>query len=235
VSDSFRQATISFQNAHELNIEIEMLVHKPHKWTAETPNLYHLLLTLRNSANEVIEVIPTKVGFRQVELKDGLIQVNGVPIMLKGVNRHEHHPDLGRAVPVDTMIEDIKLMKQNNINAVRTAHYPTDPRFYDLCDEYGLYVIDENDLECHGFILTGNIHQLSDDPEWEHTYLDRMKRMVERDKNHPSIIIWSLGNESGFGQNHIAMAKWTKQRDSSRLIHYEGETRSIMENSSNNA
>ncbi|WP_249869129.1 glycoside hydrolase family 2 TIM barrel-domain containing protein [Oceanobacillus saliphilus] len=217
----------------KIHLSASIPLTSPKKWTAETPYLYHLLILFKDGNDNVLEVIPTKVGFRQVELKDGLIQVNGVPILFKGVNRHEHHPDLGRAVPIDWMRKDIELMKQHNINAVRTAHYTNDPRFYDLCDEYGLYVIDEADLETHGFSLIGNIDQLSDDPDWEDAYLDRMKRMVERDKNHPSIIIWSLGNESGFGQNLIKMSEWTKQRDDTRLIHYEGETRAIMTTSNN--
>ncbi|WP_284036854.1 beta-galactosidase subunit alpha [Neobacillus sp. 114] len=218
----------------ESSLNMTIPISSPNKWTAETPYLYHLLITLKDENGEVIEVIPAKIGFRQVELRDGLIQVNGVPILFKGVNRHDHHPDLGRAVPIDWIEKDIKLMKQHNINAVRTAHYPNDPRFYDLCDEYGLYVIDETDLETHGFDRIGNIHQLSQDQEWKEAYVDRMKRMVERDKNHPSIIIWSLGNESGFGENHIQMAKWTKLKDPTRLIHYEGETRFIMTESNHN-
>ncbi|RDW20713.1 glycoside hydrolase family 2 TIM barrel-domain containing protein [Oceanobacillus chungangensis] len=224
---------LQLSDMREIEKTINIPVSNPNKWTAETPYLYHLLITLMDENGEVIEVIPTKVGFRQVELKDGLIKVNGMPIMFKGVNRHEHHPDLGRAVPIDWMEKDIKLMKQNNINAVRTAHYPDNPRFYDFCDEYGLYVIDETDIECHGFVLTGNAHQLSDDSDWQEAYVNRMKRMVERDKNHPSIIIWSLGNESGFGQNHLEMSKWAKQKDPTRLIHYEGETRFIMEKTNN--
>ncbi|MDN4524162.1 glycoside hydrolase family 2 TIM barrel-domain containing protein [Fictibacillus fluitans] len=212
----------------EARLSISLPVENPEKWSAESPYLYHLLMTLKDEQGNTIEVISSKTGFRSVELKDGLFLVNGVPIKLKGVNRHDHHPDFGRAVPLEWMIEDVRLMKTHNINAVRTSHYPNDPKFYDLCDEYGLYVIDEADLECHGFVFTDNMHQLSEDSDWQEAYMDRMRRMVERDKNHPSIIMWSLGNESGFGQNHVAMAEWAKQRDPSRLVHYEGEVREIM-------
>ncbi|MCP3028583.1 glycoside hydrolase family 2 TIM barrel-domain containing protein [Halobacillus sp. A5] len=205
-------------------------IPNPGKWSAEDPYLYKLLLSLKKG--KAAEVIPVNVGFRTVELKDGLFLVNGKAIKLKGVNRHDHHPDFGRAVPFEWMEEDVKLMKQYNINAVRTAHYPNDPRFYDLCDQYGLYVIDEADLETHGFEVIGNWDQLSDDPDWEDAYLDRMKRMVARDKNHPSIIMWSLGNESGFGRNHVAMADWAKDYDDTRLIHYEGECRAITRSES---
>nr|WP_087974253.1 glycoside hydrolase family 2 TIM barrel-domain containing protein [Oceanobacillus rekensis] len=232
VKTAKQELTFNGEKDHEQSISMD--ITSPLKWTAETPYLYHLLITLKDETGEIVEAIPSKMGFRQVELKDGLIQINGVPIMFKGVNRHEHHPDLGRAVPIDWMEKDIQLMKQHNINAVRTAHYPDDPRFYDLCNEYGLYVIDETDIECHGFTRIGDPHQLSEDPDWKDAYIDRMKRMVERDKNHPSIIIWSLGNESGFGQNHLDMAKWAKQYDPTRLIHYEGETRFIMEESNHN-
>ncbi|MGP6139880.1 glycoside hydrolase family 2 TIM barrel-domain containing protein [Jeotgalibaca sp. A127] len=207
-------------------------VENPEKWTAETPYLYHLILTLKKN-DHIVEVIPQKVGFRMVELKDGLIQINGQPIMFRGVNRHEDNPDYGRAINFDWMVKDVQLMKQYNINAVRTAHYPADPRFYALCDEYGLYVIDETDIETHGFDIIGKWNQLSDSLEWQPAYLDRMERMVERDKNHPSVIIWSLGNESGFGQNHVAMYDWAKKRDDTRLIHYEGETRDILTRTNN--
>jgi beta-galactosidase/evolved beta-galactosidase subunit alpha len=203
-------------------------VESPQQWSAESSYLYHVVHILRDSNGQMVEAIPTRVGFRKVELVGGLVLINGLPIKFKGVNRHDHHPDLGRAVPYESMVEDIKLMKQHNINAVRTSHYPNDPRFYDLCDEYGLYVIDEADLECHGFEVIGNVDQISDDPEWEAAYIDRIQRMVERDKNHPSVVMWSLGNESGFGQNHISMYKWAKDRDSSRLVHYERECKNIM-------
>lgn len=214
-------ATVSIAAGQESVIDVDQPVSNPNKWTAETPYLYTLLIRLKDAASRVIHVGATRVGFRAVEMLNGNLCVNGVPIMIKGVNRHEFHPDLGRTVPWDTMLEDVLIIKQHNLNAVRTAHYPNDPRFYDLCDEYGLYVMDEADLETHGFESVGNRSQLSADPEWEHAYLDRMIGMVERDKNHPSIIMWSLGNEAGFGRNHVVMEQWTRQADPTRPIHYE--------------
>lgn len=204
-------------------ITTKIPVNKPNKWSAETPYLYDLLIILKDCNDNVLEVVPTKVGFRTIKVENGNFLVNGVPITLKGVNRHEVHPDLGRAVPFHAMEEDVILMKKHNINAVRTAHYPNHPRFYELCDKYGLYVIDETDLECHGFELLGDISEISVDPKWEKAYVDRIERMVERDKNHPSIIMWSLGNESGFGSNFKAMADWCHNRDCTRLVHYEGD------------
>ncbi|MCD6520414.1 MAG: DUF4981 domain-containing protein, partial [Anaerolineae bacterium] len=156
-----------------------------------------------------------RVGFRQVELKDGLIHVNGVPIYLKGVNRHDHDPDRGKAVTRESMLQDILLMKRFNFNAVRTSHYPNDPYWLDLCDEYGLYVFDEANIESHGVW-----DRLTKDPEWKLAFLERGIRMVERDKNHPSVIVWSLGNESGYGPNHDALADWIHQHDPTRLVHY---------------
>lgn len=211
-------------------VVLKKTVQEPLQWTAETPYLYDLYFSLSNEQDR-LTVIPQKVGFRDVRLEDGLIKVNGKPILFKGVNRHEFHPDLGRYVPLDVMEQDIKLMKAHNINAVRTSHYPSDPRFYDLCDAYGLYVIDETDIETHGFVFVNDWDRLSDSSEWTEAYVDRIKRMVERDKNHPSVIIWSLGNESGFGKNHLAMADWARSRDVTRLLHYEGETRYILERS----
>ncbi|GEK89429.1 glycoside hydrolase family 2 TIM barrel-domain containing protein [Alkalibacterium putridalgicola] len=212
------------------SVEFSKTVETPVKWSAEDPTLHHLLFTIEDNGN-VLEVVPQRIGFRQVELKDGLIKVNGQRILFKGVNRHEFHPEHGRAVPLDVMEQHLKLMKQHNINAVRTSHYPSDPRFYDLCDEYGFYVIDETDLETHGFTLINDLDQLSDNKDWQKNYIDRIKRMVERDKNHPAVIIWSLGNESGFGQNHLAMAEWARGRDETRLLHYEGETIRILDES----
>ncbi|MCC5895633.1 MAG: DUF4981 domain-containing protein [Alkalibacterium sp.] len=205
-------------------------IEHPKQWSAEAPHLYDLYLQLGDDTG-VMSVIPQKVGFREIKLSNGLIQVNGKPVLFKGVNRHEFHPDLGRYVPYSTMIEDIKLMKSHNINAVRTSHYPSDPRFYDLCDQYGLYVIDETDIETHGFVFVDDWDRLSDSEDWTEAYVDRIKRMVERDKNHPSVLIWSLGNESGFGKNHLKMAEWARNRDDTRVLHYEGETRYLLEQS----
>ncbi|WP_036662608.1 glycoside hydrolase family 2 TIM barrel-domain containing protein [Paenibacillus sp. FSL H8-457] len=201
------------------NFEIE--VAGPDLWSAESPALYHLVITLLDNQGETLETVAQRVGFRSIEVKDGQLLVNGRAILLKGVNRHDHHPDTGRTVTLSTMLEDIRLMKQHNINAVRTAHYPNDPRFYELCDVYGLYVMEETDLETHGFEPLGNISRLSDDPDWKEAYVDRVRRMVERDKNHPSVLFWSLGNESGFGCNFRAMAEWCREHDPTRLIHYE--------------
>lgn len=221
------EKSISIGVNEETQIQIEETIANPNQWSADDPYLYHLLLTLTDETGEVVEVIAQKVGFRSVELKDGLILINGKAIKFKGVNRHDDHPDLGHAVQVEHMKQDIIMMKQSNMNAVRTAHYPNDPRFYDLCDEYGLYVIDEADIETHGFNLgysdMEKWSELSRDPDWQAAYLDRMERMVERDKNFSSIIMWSLGNESGYGANHDAMYDWAKERDPGRLVHYEGE------------
>ncbi|OGV52043.1 MAG: hypothetical protein A2017_03570, partial [Lentisphaerae bacterium GWF2_44_16] len=199
------------------NIEVE----KPEHWTAETPYLYKVLVTIKDSSGNVVSAKSVRTGFRNIEIKNGVMMVNGRRILVRGVNRHDSHPDEGRAVPYETILKDILLMKQHNINTVRTSHYPNAPEFYDLCDEYGLYVIAEADLETHGTGRTSNPLMISDNPEWEDVYLDRMKRMVESYKNHPSIIIWSLGNESFFGRNHKSMAEWTRSRDKTRLIHYD--------------
>ncbi|SEB48905.1 glycoside hydrolase family 2 TIM barrel-domain containing protein [Paenibacillus sp. GP183] len=206
----------------EAAFQMRLSVENPRKWSAEEPFLYTLLLMLSNDQKTITEVVCLHIGFRSVEIKDRMLLVNGVPIKIKGVNRHDTHPDLGHTVPYETMLKDITLMKQHNINAVRTAHYPNDPRWLDLCDRYGLYVIDEADLECHGFQLTGDLNRLSSDPAWKEAYIDRGIRTVERDKNHPSIIMWSLGNESGYGENFAAMAEWMRKCDPTRPIHYEG-------------
>ena len=200
----------------------------PKKWTAETPYLYRLYIELAN------ETYCVPVGIKQVEIKDSIFLVNGAPIKVQGVNRHDTHPDTGYTVTVDDMIKDILLMKQHNINAVRTAHYPNDPRFLELCDRYGLYVISETDLETHGMESLNrdffdmesrrkNANRLTNQTDWEPQYVDRMKRMVERDKNHPSVIMWSLGNESGSGSNHRTMATWVHENYPGIPVHFESE------------
>ncbi|MGW7129054.1 glycoside hydrolase family 2 TIM barrel-domain containing protein [Streptomyces bobili] len=186
-------------------------------WSAETPRLYDGELVTEG------ERIPLRIGFRTVSLEDGLIKVNGTAVLFKGVNRHEWHPVRGRALDLETMREDVLLMKRHNINAVRTSHYPPHPAFLGLCDEYGLWVIDECDLETHGFVEQDWRDNPVDDDRWTPALLDRAARMVERDKNHPSVVIWSLGNEAGTGRGLTAMAEWIHGRDTSRLVHYEGD------------
>ncbi len=203
----------------ERNVAVASPVADPEKWSAEHPYLYTLLVTLSDAQGEVLQVERVRVGFRQIEVRDGRIHVNGVPLILRGVNRHEHDPDTGHTVSVESMVEDILLMKRFNVNAVRTSHYPDDARWYDLCDEYGLYVIDEANIETHGVV-----GKLTNDPDWAAAFMERGMRMVQRDKNHPSVIIWSLGNESGSGPNHAALSGWIHEYDPTRLVHYEGAT-----------
>ncbi len=196
---------------------LEAKIKNPAKWTAETPNLYTLVLTLNDQNGNMIEADRCQVGFRKIEIRDGQLLVNGQPIRLRGVNRHEIDPDTGHAISEARMLQDITLMKQANINAVRTCHYPDDPRWYDLCDRYGLYVLDEANICTHG---TRGL--LANDPDWTGAFLDRAQRLAERDKNHPSVIIWSMGNESGYGPNFAAMSGWLHEFDPTRPVHYEG-------------
>ncbi|UCG01475.1 MAG: DUF4981 domain-containing protein [Candidatus Heimdallarchaeota archaeon] len=195
-------------------------VEEPTKWSAEIPYLYSCVLSLLDSSGKVIEVVSCKIGFRKVEIKDAQLLINGKSVLIKGVNRHEHDPLTGRTVSEELMIKDIQIMKQFNINAVRTSHYPNNPKWYDLCDEYGIYVVDEANIESHGMGYDLNT-TLGNNPDWKDAHLDRTIRMVERDKNHPSVIIWSLGNEAGDGVNFTATYKWIQKRDPSRPIHYE--------------
>ncbi|MFW5726124.1 MAG: glycoside hydrolase family 2 TIM barrel-domain containing protein, partial [Bacteroidota bacterium] len=204
------------QSAHRFDL-IKMGVPDPLKWTAETPNLYTIVFTLKDDRGRAVEYRSTRIGFRKLEIIDGEFFVNGRPVLLFGVNRHDHNQYNGKVVSEENMRKDVELMKQFNLNAVRTSHYPNDPRFLELCDEYGLYVIDEANIETHQI---GS--QLSHRPEWGLAHLERAQRMVLRDKNHPSIIFWSLGNESGSGPNHAAMSAWIKEYDPTRFIHYEG-------------
>ncbi|HEY6914002.1 MAG TPA: glycoside hydrolase family 2 TIM barrel-domain containing protein, partial [Paludibacter sp.] len=192
-------------------------IKNPLKWTAETPNLYTLNITLEDSTGKIVERVRQRIGFRSVEIKDGQMLVNGKPIRLRGVNRHEHDPKLGKVMTEALMLKDILLMKQANINAVRTCHYPNVTRWYELCDSLGLYVMDEADIEEHG--LRG---KLASDPDWALAFLDRAIRMAERDKNYPSVVMWSMGNEAGYGPNFAAISAWLKDFDPTRPIHYEG-------------
>nr|WP_246310265.1 glycoside hydrolase family 2 TIM barrel-domain containing protein [Halobaculum halophilum] len=219
VAESNDTATV--ESGGTVAVTFSTTVDDPALWSAETPTCYTLLVALADGDGSVTEVVPETIGFRQVGITDGQFRINGEAVTIRGVNRHDFHPDRGRAVPIETMREDVEMMKRHNINAVRTAHYPNDTRFYDLCDEYGLYVLDETDIECHGMELADDTVHISDDPDWEATYVDRMVRMIERDKNHPSVVIWSLGNESGFGAHHETMADVTRERDPTRPIHYE--------------
>ena len=192
-------------------------IKAPHRWTAETPYLYTLNLTLQDASGNSLEKVTSKVGFRSVEVRHGLVLVNGRPIRFRGVNRHEHDPYTARVMTEERMLQDVLLMKKANINAVRTAHYPNHPRFYELCDSLGLYVMDEADIEEHG--LRGMLASTSD---WHAAFLDRAIRMAERDKNHACIVFWSMGNESGYGPNFAAISAWLKDFDPTRPIHYEG-------------
>ena len=232
------ESTLQVRGSRRVTTQIP--VTAPQKWTAESPRLYHLIIRFGD------QIISQKVGFRKVEIKDGLIVVNGRRIVFRGTNRHEHHPTMGRAVPYEFLRRDLVLMKRHNINAIRTSHQPSDSRLYDLADELGFWVMDEADLECHGFdtvherslpeserhksfeekkaITYGNAGKwLSDNQEWEDAYVDRAKHLVHRDKNHPSVVMWSLGNEAFYGRNFQAMYDWIKMCDNSRPIHYEGD------------
>ncbi len=200
-------------------VEARRNVPQPRKWSAETPDLYRLVLELRDRSGKTIEAVPVRVGFRTSEVRNGRFLVNGVPVLLKGVNRHEHDPRTGHVISRASMVKDIELMKLSNINAVRTCHYPDDPYWYDLCDEYGIYLVDEANVESHGMGYGGR--SLAKDPVWGPAHLDRMKRMLERDKNHPSVVIWSMGNEAGDGVNFEEVYRWTKRRDPSRPVQYE--------------
>lgn len=201
---------------------IDEVIADVNHWTAETPYLYKLFMTVEDNG-QIVEVIPQNVGFRNIRLNGETFLVNGVAIKFKGVNRHDYSPQNGRVVSREEIEKDIILMKQFNINAIRTSHYPNSYYLYDLCDEYGMYLIAETDLECHGFELTGDYKWITDDPSWELAYVSRMTRMIERDKNHPAIIFWSLGNESAFGCNFRKMTDVAHEMDPTRLVHYEGD------------
>jgi beta-galactosidase len=202
-----------------VNVTLFTKVMNPEIWSAETPNLYTVVFVLKKGV-KAIEVLNGKTGFRKVEVKNGQFLVNGKAVLIKGVNRHEHDEYTGHVISKELMKEDVKLLKQNNINAVRTSHYPNDPYWYELCDEYGIYLIDEANIESHGMGYNPG-RTLGNNPEWKLAHLERVKRMVERDKNHPSVIIWSMGNEAGDGFNFDTLSAWKHKHDSSRPVHYE--------------
>jgi len=219
-SEILMSETFTIKSNTEHLMELQAKINNPKKWTDETPYLYDLILKLESSKDQIIEVEHCKIGFRKIEINEkGCFLINGKSIIFKGVNRHEHDPGHGRAIPYSRMVEDIVLMKRNNINSVRTSHYPNHPRWYDLCDQYGIYIIDECNLESHELRTTLPASL----PEWTKVCVDRMVSMVERDKNHPSVVIWSLGNESGMGENFKIMKDETLKIDTSRPIHYEGD------------
>ena len=212
-------ATGPLPAGREATLDASGPVRSPGLWTAETPTLYTLLLEHRDATGRVQEVVATRIGFREVEIRGGQLLVNGVAVTFKGANRHEFDPDTGRVVPRERMLEDIRLLKQNNFNAVRTSHYPNDPLWLDLCDEYGIYLVDEANVESHE--LWEKKIYIGDDPAWTGAFVARGTAMVERDKNHPSVVLWSLGNETGLGRNLDAMYAAMKAIDSTRPIHYE--------------
>lgn len=212
--------TAAGEGSPDNTVRFSFPIFRPLPWSAETPNLYTLIVELKDSDGKAIEVTTTRLGFKRVEVCEREMLINGKPVIIHGVNRHDHDPLTGKTVSHETMIQDILLLKQFNFNAVRTAHYPNDPEWYDLCDEYGLYVMDEANIEAHDYY-----DQLCRDPRWTAAFMDRAQRMVLRDKNHASIFCWSLGNETGYGENHDACAGWIRLYDPTRILHYEGVSR----------
>ncbi|HHE5700194.1 TPA: beta-galactosidase [Citrobacter amalonaticus] len=215
----FGSEIIDERGAYGDRTTLRLNVDNPSLWSAETPHLYRAVVQLHTADGTLIEAEACDVGFRRVSIENGLLLLNGKPLLIRGTNRHEHHPENGQVMDEETMVQDIILMKQNNFNAVRCSHYPNHPRWYTLCDRYGLYVVDEANIETHGMVP---MNRLSDDPTWLPAMSQRVTRMVQRDRNHPSIIIWSLGNESGHGANHDALYRWLKSEDPSRPVQYEG-------------
>ena len=220
-SENKELAAAELELSEEVELNFKDLAVK--KWTAESPFLYQLEISIYDADGNLRDQLKDQLGFRKIEIKNGKILLNGKQLMFRGVNRHEFNQDRGRTITKEEMLEDVLMMKKHNINAVRTAHYPDLPYFYQLCDQYGLYVIDEADLECHGFELTSDYKMITADQSWEKAFVDRMERLVERDKNRASVIIWSLGNESEYGSNFAAMADYAKKADPTRPLHYEGD------------
>lgn len=215
-----KQISASTIKTKGTKLSFETTVDKPELWSAEIPNLYQMVFVLKSGTGEILEVVGTPFGFRKIEVKDSQLWVNGKSVLLKGVNRHDLNPANGRYIPYESMLQDVKLFKQFNINTVRTSHYPNHPDFYKLCDRYGIYVVSEADLETHGFGYDEG--SLGHEPEWEKGHVDRVVAMVEAFKNHPAIIIWSLGNEAGKGVNFFACRKAALALDATRPVHYQG-------------
>ncbi|KAK1279060.1 hypothetical protein QJS04_geneDACA016592 [Acorus gramineus] len=214
---TFPKKVLGFHGYH-----LKGKLEKPKLWSAEHPNLYTLVLSLKDASGQLVDCESCQVGIRNISQAPKQMLFNGHPIIIRGVNRHEHHPRLGKTNLEACMIKDLILMKQYNFNAVRNSHYPQHPRWYELCDLFGIYMIDEANIETHGFDLSSQFKHPSLEPSWASSMLDRVIGMVERDKNHTCIISWSLGNESGYGPNHSALAGWIRGKDPSRLVHYEG-------------
>ena len=221
---SGKQVFILSSDVHDGKVKASVNVTNPHKWSAEDPYLYSLYMTLYGQDGKELETVSQKVGFRSVEIRDRQLLVNGQPVLIKGADRHEMDPEGGYVVPVSRMVQDIQIMKQMNINAVRTSHYPDDPRWYDLCDEYGIYLVAEANVEGHGMMY--GREQLSRNPDYALTHMERNQANVITYRNHPSIIVWSMGNETGDGQNFVDCYKWIKAYDTTRPVQYEGATNS---------
>lgn len=221
ISGSYRSDYYSCDGAAKVN--------KPSLWSPEEPNLYTVVITLKDGKGKAIEHTSCRTGFRRVEIKKGDLLINGKPLYIKGVNRHDHDPDTGKFVSRENMIKEILLLKQFNFNSVRTCHYPNDTMWYDLCDEYGILVLDEANIENHA-----NYQTMCRDNRWAKPYFERIQRMVLRDKNHPCIFGWSLGNESGYGENHDRAADWVRAYDSTRILHNEGGVKEAWHQGSNN-
>ena len=209
----------SFRNSHN-RLETKCSLARVKAWSPEEPHLYRAILSLKDERGNLLDLRTYKVGFKSVRVGNRELLINGKPIYIKGVNRHDHDPDSGKTVSREAMIKEIELLKQFNFNAVRTAHYPNDPMWYDLCDEFGILVLDEANFECHD-----NYHMLCRDPRWSDSIFERVQRMVLRDRNHPCVYGWSLGNESGYGENHVRAAEWVRANDKTRIVHYEGAVR----------
>ncbi|MDN0089398.1 beta-galactosidase [Yersinia nurmii] len=216
---SMGSKTVDERGNYPERVELILPVDSPHLWSAEQPTLYRVVVALKSLDQEIIEAEAYDIGFRKIEIDKGLLKLNGKPLLIRGVNRHEHHPLTGHTIDEASMRQDIQLMKQHNFNAVRCSHYPNHPRWYRLCDQLGLYVVDEANIETHGM---QPMSRLADDPRWFNAFSERVTRMVQRDRNHTCIIIWSLGNESGHGATHDALYRWIKTNDPTRPVQYEG-------------